>query len=148
MATESSTPRKPVVVRCPECGTINRADLARLNDKPRCAKCRRPLRLDQPWPVTDADFQRVVDGAGVPVLVDFFAEWCGPCHAMAPTLDAFAADRAGEVLVLKLDTDANPGTARRFDIRGIPTLISFRAGREQRRHVGMADKPTLLRLVG
>lgn len=84
MSQPSTAPRKPVVIRCLNCGTINRVDLARLHDGPKCTKCRKPLALDRPLPVTDADFQRVIDGADVPVLVDFYADWCGPCHRWRP----------------------------------------------------------------
>jgi thioredoxin 1 len=79
--------------------------------------------------------------------VDFYADWCGPCRMMAPALDEFARERTGEALVLKLDTDANPASAARFGIRGIPTLIAFRDGKESRRHVGMADRRVLDALV-
>ncbi|HEX5632122.1 MAG TPA: thioredoxin, partial [Gemmatimonadales bacterium] len=128
------------VVRCPFCDTANRVDLARLADGPKCAQCRRPLRLDRPLKATDDSFDQLVSGAEVPVLVDFYADWCGPCKVMAPTLDEFALQRAGEVLVLKLDTDANQVAAQRFGIRGIPTLIAFRGGKEAGRHVGVADR--------
>ena len=147
MSQASTVPGRPVVIRCPTCGTINRVDLARLHERPRCPKCRAALTLDRSLPVTDGDFDRVIKGAAVPVLVDFHADWCGPCHAMAPTLESFAASQAGHVLTLKLDTDANPMTAQRFTIRGIPTLIAFRGGQEIRRHVGVADRQTLERLV-
>ncbi len=147
MSTTAATPKKPVLVPCPFCGAINRVDLARLADKPKCAKCKKPLALDRPQKVGDAEFQKVIGGAGVPVVVDFYADWCGPCHVMAPTLDDFALHRKGDVLVLKLDTDANPATAKRFGIRGIPTLISFRDGQELRRHVGVADRKALDALV-
>lgn len=89
----------------------------------------------------------MIEGASVPVVIDFYADWCGPCKIMAPTLASFAAARAGDVLVLKLDTDANPATPTRFDIRGIPTLIAFRDGRERYRHVGVADRQALDRLI-
>ena len=148
MSKETDASRKPVVVRCTSCGTSNRVDLARLGDGPKCASCGKALRLDRPRPVTDGDFQRTIDGASVTVLVDFYADWCGPCHAMAPALDDFASNRAGDVLVLKLDIDANPQTARQFSIRSIPTLIAFRDGRELRRHVGMADRHALERIAG
>lgn len=142
-----SAPAKPALLRCQSCGTLNRIDLSRLADGPKCARCGKPLHGDQPQPVTDADFTKIVNGSSVPVVVDFYADWCGPCKAMAPTFAAFAARKAGEVLVCKLDTDANPHTASSFGIRGIPTIISFRNGAEFRRHVGMADMATLSGLV-
>ena len=136
------------IVRCPFCDTANRVDLSRLVDGPRCGGCKRPLRLDRPQRATDATLDQLLQGAEVPVLVDFYADWCGPCKVMAPTLDAFALERAGEVLVLKLDTDANPVAAQRFNIRGIPTLVAFRRGAESGRHVGVTDRATLERLAG
>jgi thioredoxin len=98
--------------------------------------------------VGDKDFQRTVTGSAVPVLVDFYADWCGPCRMMAPTLDELAQKRAGDVLVLKLDTEANPLTASRFGIRGIPTVIAFQGGNERSRHVGLADMKVLENLAG
>jgi thioredoxin 2 len=145
--TTAAQPR-PVVVQCPFCSAANRVDLSRLSAGPKCAKCGRPLRLDRPQKVTDKDFDRTVSGSSVPVLVDFYADWCGPCRMMAPTLDDFAQRRAGEALVLKLDTEANPLTAARFGIRGIPTLIAFEAGKERSRHTGLADIKVLESLVG
>jgi thioredoxin 2 len=144
---DTHQPARTVVVRCIFCNTANRVDLGRLDAGPKCGECGRPIRLDRPYKVTDADFDQTVASAGVPVLVDCYADWCGPCRMMAPTLDEFARERAGDVLVLKLDTDANPTTAGRLGIRGIPTLIAFRDGVEWARHVGLADRSVLERLV-
>lgn len=138
---------RPVIVQCPFCSASNRVDLNRLASGPKCAKCGKPIRLDRPQKVTDKDFDRTISSASVPVLVDFYADWCGPCKVMAPTLDELAHKWAGEALVLKLDTEANPLTAARFGIRGIPTLIAFQAGKERGRHVGLADMKTLENLV-
>jgi thioredoxin 2 len=117
--------------------------MARAADRPVCGECRRPILLDRPLRVTDADFDRVVADAQVPVLVDFYADWCGPCKMMAPVLDQVARDRLGSVLVAKLDTDANQGTARKFGIASIPTLIVFRDGREVARELGAIPRPRL-----
>ncbi len=134
-------------VRCPFCSRLNRVELARAGDRPKCGECGKPLLLDKPVVVTDADFERVVGNTDVPVVVDFYADWCGPCKIMAPVLDELARSRMGEVLVAKLDTDRNPATANRFAIRGIPTLIVFRGGREVARETGAIPAPRLNALV-
>jgi thioredoxin 2 len=144
---ETADAARQAVVKCVFCGRANRVNLARVSQGPKCAECGRPIRLDRPIKVTDADFEQTISDSNVPIVVDFYADWCGPCRMMAPTLDDFAKRREGEVLVLKLDTDANPMTASRFGIRGIPTLIAFQEGRERRRHVGMADMRALEGLV-
>ncbi|HXF95644.1 MAG TPA: thioredoxin [Gemmatimonadales bacterium] len=143
MTTSSAGLARRATVVCPFCRTLNRVDLTRLADRPRCGHCHRPILLDRPLAVDDATFERVVAESDVPVLVDFYADWCGPCKVMAPVLDALAHDRAGEVLVLKLDTDRNPLTTERFGIRGIPTLVLFRHGREQARHTGVVPRAAL-----
>lgn len=118
-------------IRCPACGAINRVPEARAGEPARCGKCKAPLTAGaaRPVAVTDADFERTVLGSRMPVLLDCWADWCGPCHMLAPTIDALARDYAGRVLVAKLDVDANPGTADRFQIRGIPALLFFSDGR-------------------
>jgi thioredoxin len=93
--------------------------------------------------VTDATFDRLVLGASTPVLLDLWAEWCGPCHMVAPTIDALARDYAGRVLVGKLDIDANPTVARQFDVRSIPTLLLFRDGKLVDRLVGVQPRAAI-----
>lgn len=134
-------------VACPFCGTLNRVDLARLADCPKCGKCGRPILVDRPVAVTDATVDGVLGGTDVPVVMDCYADWCGPCKIMAPILDQFAHDRQGDVLVTKLDTDRNQATALRFGVRAIPTLIVFRRGREVGRHAGVIPRQQLDALV-
>ena len=140
--SQSQTAR-PVIVRCPFCEQMNRVDLLRLANGPKCGGCHRPLLLDRPIKSTEADFDRTIESASVPVLVDFHADWCGPCRAMAPIIDDIARERMGEVLVLKVDTDQNPALTMRLGIRGIPTVIAFKGGAEQGRHVGLAHRAQL-----
>jgi thioredoxin 2 len=140
--------KKGATVACPFCGTLNRVDLARLADRPKCGSCGRPILLDRPVAVTDANIDRVLADTEVPVVMDCYADWCGPCKIMAPILDDFARDRQGEVLVTKLDTDANQATTRRFDIRAIPTLLVFRNGQEVVRHAGVIPRHELDALLG
>jgi thioredoxin len=98
------------------------------------------MLLDRPVRVLGDDFERLVEDAGVPVLVDFYTDWCGPCKVMAPLLDEFAAENVGKVLVAKLDTDANPAVAMQMGIRGIPTLVLFRDGSEVARQTGAVPR--------
>jgi thioredoxin 2 len=132
---------------CPFCSTLNRIDLERLAKGPKCAQCGRPFVLDRPIKLTDAEFNRVIADTDVPVLVDFYADWCGPCKVMAPVLDEIARARQGSLLVAKVDTDRNPVTAAGFTIRGIPTLILFRAGRESGRQTGAAPRAVIESLI-
>jgi thioredoxin 2 len=126
---------------CPACGTVNRVPDTRAGQPARCGKCKAPLATTvAPVAVSDATFEAVVTDARVPVLLDCWADWCGPCHALAPTVDAVARAWAGRVVVGKLDVDANPGTASRFDVRSIPTLLLFRDGRLVDRLVGVQPR--------
>lgn len=143
----SQTTTRHAVVRCPFCATLNRVDLARIDHHPKCAQCSKPILLDRPGPITENDLDRVVAETQVPVVVDFYADWCGPCKLMAPLLDELARERRGQVLVLKLDTDRNPVATQRFGVRNIPTLIVFRDGREAAREIGAIPRARLFALV-
>ena len=139
---------RSATIRCSGCATRNRVDLTRAGSGPRCAKCRQPLRVDRPIPLAGEDLDETLRSTEVPVVVDFYADWCGPCRALAPLVEDLATRHVGRIIVAKLDTDRYPETATRFGIRGIPTLIAFEGGREVRRQVGMADAAALEALAG
>jgi thioredoxin 2 len=125
-----------VTLRCAFCDKLNRVDLARAAYKPACGECDKPILLDRPIKVADADFAATVEGAEVPVLVDFYADWCAPCRMVAPFVDEIARANIGKLLVAKVDTDRAPNVSARFGIRSIPTLILFQDGKEVERSVG------------
>lgn len=135
MTTSETTSR--VTVRCPFCLTLNRVEVVRAGEGPRCGECERPFLLDRPIKVTGEDFQRTVLEAEVPVLVDFYADWCGPCKMVAPLVDEIAREHRGRLLVAKVDTDRAQELAARLGIRGVPTLILFRGGEEVERSAGL-----------
>jgi thioredoxin 2 len=138
---------RSVLVRCPFCAKLNRVDAARAGDRPACGECGKPILLDRPVVVTDQDLDRIVAESDVPVLVDFHADWCGPCRVMAPMLDDIARSRMGNVLIGKLDTDRNPAMAAKHAIRGLPTVVAFHHGREVGRQVGLGQRAHLDRLL-
>lgn len=142
---DTKTPR--ITLRCQFCLTWNRIDAARAADKPKCGKCGRPLLLDRPWPLNDESFERTVAESEVPVVVDVYADWCGPCKMMAPHVDTLAAKMQGRALVAKLNSDLSPKTAERFQIRGIPTVLVFHGGKETRRQTGAVGLKELEALV-
>ncbi|MBC7542504.1 MAG: thioredoxin TrxC [Candidatus Sericytochromatia bacterium] len=124
-----TTDVQTVTYHCVACGTQNRLQTARLAEDPKCGKCGEKIFPRQPVTVTDATWQTEVIDSPIPVLVDFWAPWCGPCKALAPTLEQIAATRAGKLKIAKLNTEENPRTAGQFNIRSIPTLTLMRQGR-------------------
>lgn len=142
-----SNPTRPVTLRCSFCSALNRVDLDRAAQRPLCGECRRPFLLDRPVKVSEEDFERTVLQAGVPVMVDFYADWCAPCRMLAPILDRIAGAEPGRVLVAKVDTDAAPAIAGRYGIRSIPTVILFEGGEEKERSVGI-EPERLAGMVG
>jgi thioredoxin len=147
MTDSISTPH--VTVPCQFCGTRTVVDMTQVRSRPRCtnADCARPILLDRPLPLHDDDFQAVIDAAEVPVLVDFYADWCGPCKAMAPVLDEIAGERAGALLVVKLNTDLAPKTAAAHAIRSIPTIKLFRGGAVVAERVGAVGRGELVEMI-
>jgi thioredoxin 2 len=131
-----STTKQYITVRCTNCKKWNRIDAAKAGNRPKCGNCGTPIALDHPILLDDDSFERVVNGTDIPVLVDFYADWCGPCKMMAPAVEQLAREFLGKALVTKLDTDASPRTAERFQIRGIPTTIVLKQGKEAKRQTG------------
>jgi len=133
----------PVTLPCQFCGTMNRIDPAKFDKGPKCAECGRPFLLDRPIKVTEEQFDTTVLHASIPVLVDFYADWCGPCRMMAPYLDEIAAARRGTMLVVKVDTDRSPAIATRYNIRSIPFFGRFEGGQMVKSAVGAVGKAGL-----
>jgi thioredoxin 2 len=138
---------KKLTLRCQFCDTWNRIDAMRAADRPKCGKCGTPMLLDRPVKLDDETFERTVAESEVPVVVDFYADWCGPCKMMAPFVDELAAQYTGRALVAKLDTDRAQRSTAPFGIRGIPTTIVFKGGREFARKAGAIPKSGLEELL-
>jgi thioredoxin 2 len=146
-ATKAAGTAQRLTLECQFCQTWNRVDAARVGDRPKCGHCSRPLLLDRPVPLTEESFPRTIAESDLPVLVDFYADWCGPCKMMAPLVDDLAARYQGQAMVAKVNTDRAQGIAESFAIRGIPTTIVFRNGKEVAREVGAVPAARLEALL-
>lgn len=138
MSTTVNTPTRVVV--CPNCSTKNRVPAA-AGGAPRCGNCHKPL----PWVVdtSDADFTAVADASTIPVLVDVWAPWCGPCRMVSPALEQLAIELAGTMKLVKVNADESPQVSRRFEVQAIPTLVLLHHGKVVDKQVGAAPAPAL-----
>jgi len=135
-------------IACAHCGATNRVPATRLEDDPTCGRCGQGLLTGEPMELTDANFEAVVSKSDLPVVVDFWAPWCGPCRMMAPAFEQAAAQLKGRALLVKVNSDDNPLTASRFGIRSIPTLVKLDHGRELSRRSGALPAGQIVAFAG
>jgi thioredoxin 2 len=132
-------------VVCGHCDSVVGLPQDRLGDSPRCPSCHNPLFSGKPIDLTAANFSKHVSRSDLPLVVDFWAPWCGPCIAMAPYYEATAAKLEPKLRFAKLNTQDEPGPGAQFNIRGIPTMVVFRGGKEIGRQTGAMDSATMMR---
>ncbi len=142
---------EPQLIRCRSCGAINRVPPEKLQQglQPVCGRCKAPLLVEafasKPISITDATFPAEVERSPVPVLLDMWAPWCGPCRMISPMVEELAREMAGRIRVAKLNVDENPATAARFNVQSIPTLLVLKGGREIDRIIGVQPKSEIAR---
>jgi len=134
-------------IACAHCGAVNRLPADRLGDDPDCGRCHRPLLDGRPIELDDRSFDAFVRQSTLPVLVDFWAPWCGPCRQMAPQFEAAARQLKGRALLVKVNSDDSPQTSARFAIRSIPTLVRLQGGVEQQRQSGALPAAQIVALA-
>jgi thioredoxin 2 len=132
---------------CPHCGATNRVPAARIDERPACGRCGQPLLDGQVLTLSDADFDAIAMATDRPLIVDFWAAWCGPCQMMAPAFKQAAQQLGQGALLVKVDTDDNPQLAQRFAIRSIPTLVKIVQGREVARRSGAQPAGAIVQMA-
>jgi thioredoxin 2 len=137
------SPESPSLLICSKCAARNRVPRERVADGPACSRCHAPLVPRAPVSISDGTWADEVDASPIPVLVDFWAPWCGPCRTMAPVLDALAAELPGRLKVAKLNVDENPAAAARFRVQAIPTLVLLDRGQARDEIRGAVPQATL-----